>query len=272
MAREIIAAGLSGAPEDAQTLAAAKLLAGVLDARVRAALMLPEPEAILPWGGLDAAPAVAALQAIREGNDAARERARTGFAAAQLGATAEFSEFVGLQADAVAARRGAGFMVLDAASASGQGKLRDAFSAALLNESLAVFIPRGPMGDARTLAVAWDGSRESVRALRAAGPLFRPGAKVGVLHCSEALDASARPCAAPEPAAEWIAARGAAVEIIEVEAGRDLGASLLQAAEGFDAEVMVAGAFGQSRLREFVFGGVTRSLLNADAPSLLIAH
>jgi nucleotide-binding universal stress UspA family protein len=35
---------------------------------------------------------------------------------------------------------------------------------------------------------------------------------------------------------------------------------------------MVAGAYGHARLREAVFGGVTRAMLLADGPSLLLAH
>jgi nucleotide-binding universal stress UspA family protein len=35
---------------------------------------------------------------------------------------------------------------------------------------------------------------------------------------------------------------------------------------------MVAGAFGHPRLQEFIFGGVTRVLLNAERPSLFLSH
>jgi nucleotide-binding universal stress UspA family protein len=45
---------------------------------------------------------------------------------------------------------------------------------------------------------------------------------------------------------------------------------LLHAAR--EAGLLVAGAFGHPRLQEFIFGGTTRSLLNADQPSLFLSH
>jgi len=51
----------------------------------------------------------------------------------------------------------------------------------------------------------------------------------------------------------------------------NIGERLLQGAQGVD--LLVAGAYGHSRLREFVFGGVTRTLLAAtDGPAMLLAH
>jgi nucleotide-binding universal stress UspA family protein len=48
--------------------------------------------------------------------------------------------------------------------------------------------------------------------------------------------------------------------------------ALLQAAVGFDADLVVLGAYGRSRANEFLFGGVTRDLLRRDTPPLLLAH
>ena len=57
----------------------------------------------------------------------------------------------------------------------------------------------------------------------------------------------------------------------DIEDSGDLGEAILDASKG--ADLIVAGAYGHSRLREFVFGGVTKSLLRAiDGPSLLLAH
>ncbi len=59
------------------------------------------------------------------------------------------------------------------------------------------------------------------------------------------------------------------INIDELEGS--VGERLLQGAEGVD--LLVAGAYGHSRLREFVFGGVTRTLLAAsDGPAMLLAH
>jgi nucleotide-binding universal stress UspA family protein len=52
----------------------------------------------------------------------------------------------------------------------------------------------------------------------------------------------------------------------------DVGPALLQAAGRAGADILVAGAFGHPRLQEFIFGGTTRTLLNADQPSLFLSH
>ena len=47
----------------------------------------------------------------------------------------------------------------------------------------------------------------------------------------------------------------------------------MKAAKGVGANLLVAGAFGHPRLQEFIFGGATRTFLNAaDAPSLFLSH
>ena len=62
-----------------------------------------------------------------------------------------------------------------------------------------------------------------------------------------------------------------------VEEGQSLekasiGASLLKRAEKLDIDLLVMGAFTHSRLRQIIFGGITRHILeNAQIP-LLFAH
>jgi nucleotide-binding universal stress UspA family protein len=52
----------------------------------------------------------------------------------------------------------------------------------------------------------------------------------------------------------------------------DAAASLVRAAKSANANLLVAGAFGHPRLQEFIFGGSTRTFLNAEAPSLFLSH
>ena len=52
----------------------------------------------------------------------------------------------------------------------------------------------------------------------------------------------------------------------------DPAAALIRLAAETGAGLIVAGAFGHARLREFIFGGVTRNLLHADGPSLFLSH
>lgn len=54
--------------------------------------------------------------------------------------------------------------------------------------------------------------------------------------------------------------------------GRSAADALLQHATDIDADLIVAGAYGHSRLREFLFGGATRDLLANEAFPVLMAH
>ena len=54
--------------------------------------------------------------------------------------------------------------------------------------------------------------------------------------------------------------------------GADAGSALLRHSAGIEAGLLVAGAFGHSRVREFILGGATRSLMAAPALPVLLSH
>ena len=60
--------------------------------------------------------------------------------------------------------------------------------------------------------------------------------------------------------------------LVVVEIPMLAAALLLGAARAAGANLLVSGAFGHPRLQEFVFGGTTRSLLQAASPSLFLSH
>jgi nucleotide-binding universal stress UspA family protein len=63
----------------------------------------------------------------------------------------------------------------------------------------------------------------------------------------------------------------AAVDEFDVS-GRKIGDALLERASHHKADLMVMGAFGHSRLREFVLGGATRRLLDTSKIPLFMSH
>ena len=78
-----------------------------------------------------------------------------------------------------------------------------------------------------------------------------------------------RPCELGQLQA-YYAARGVTAEVQPLDKAADITDAILEASAG--AGLLVAGAFGHSRLREFIFGGTTRALLQAERPSLFLAH
>jgi len=96
--------------------------------------------------------------------------------------------------------------------------------------------------------------------------------RIHVLQCVSGLD---RQAGDPDIAAlnAYLKLHGVGAGEATLVEGADEGAALVAAAQGKEAGLLVAGAWGHSRLREFVFGGATRSFLRAEGgPSVLLAH
>jgi nucleotide-binding universal stress UspA family protein len=116
--------------------------------------------------------------------------------------------------------------------------------------------------------VAWDGSVEAGVALRAAVPLLQQAGQVHVLSVGAVEDGL--------PAGEalrYLARHGVKAELREVARHGSVAAALAAEVAGLSASLLVMGAFGHSRLREFLLGGVTRHFLEHEqGPMLFLAH
>src|SRR5262249_32010981 len=141
----------------------------------------------------------------------------------------------------------------------------------LLEERAPVLIPRGkPVFE--KIAVAWDGSREAANALKAAEPLIARAQSVRIVQATDSIDGKDIDSADPERARYWLKDRTKA-DVVVSRLQFDPAHSLSMIAQSYGpVDLIVAGAYGHARLREAVFGGATRSLLHAPAPSLLLAH
>src|SRR5229473_1054254 len=134
-----------------------------------------------------------------------------------------------------------------------------------------VFPPRGTVSQVRRILVAWNATRESIRAVADAMPLLAKAEAVEVL----VVDHQRRPANhGQEPGADiahHLARHGAHVEVRRVSSGgKDVGRLLLSQAAAFGADLLVMGAYGHSHLREWMFGGVTRTVLyEAGLPVLM---
>ena len=116
--------------------------------------------------------------------------------------------------------------------------------------------------------VCWDGGQEAATAMRAALPMLQLAQGVTLLTVAE----KDSPYTA-RAAAAFLSRHGVHADVIERDAG---GASVEQVIRSVAAETgaawIVQGAYGHSRMRQMLFGGVTRGLL-ADAPlPILLGH
>jgi len=123
-----------------------------------------------------------------------------------------------------------------------------------------------PLG---TVCIAWDGGTEAARALKAAVPLLVGASDVRVL--TVAVDAPKG--FPPTEALRYLARHGIKAELTELARANSVEETLANEAARVGAQLVVMGAYSHSRLREFLFGGVTRFFLDElTAPPLLIAH
>lgn len=118
-----------------------------------------------------------------------------------------------------------------------------------------------------TVAVAWDGSREASRAVQLALAFLAGAQRVVILTAQDGT-----PGSKPSDLAAYLAEHGieAATWSFTPEEG-PVGQSLLAEAGKAGADLLVMGAYGHSRLRELVLGGVTRSVVSkAELPVVLV--
>ncbi len=74
-------------------------------------------------------------------------------------------------------------------------------------------------------------------------------------------------------APEYLARHGIKAEVHSwPRDGRAVEDALIAAVEALKPDWMVMGAYGHSRLRQFVFGGVTRTMLREGRVPVLLAH
>ncbi|RAO78115.1 universal stress protein [Dyella jiangningensis] len=131
---------------------------------------------------------------------------------------------------------------------------------------------QGPVR-AERVALTWNGSIESARAMHAALP-FVHGAGDVVLLDGEAPTYDDDPQHAPrfDPAV-YLANHGIKTRVRRVHATPgEAGVALLREVEGARSDLLVMGAYGHSRVRERVLGGATRHVLQHVNVPVLMQH
>ena len=124
--------------------------------------------------------------------------------------------------------------------------------------------------DLRSILIAWKGTPEARRAIVDALPVLRQGKNVAVVEIIEDEPDRLAALSGIRDIVVWLSRHGVvASEQVPAERGNAV-EKIERIASEVGAGLVVAGAYGHSRLREWVFGGVTRRLLNpSDRCSLL---
>ena len=127
--------------------------------------------------------------------------------------------------------------------------------------------PTPPQTFGEHVVIAWNGSSESARTVALAMPFMQRAKHLSVLTIEKGL--------VPGPSGAELAAnlkrQGLACDYVHADPGQDsIGEAMIRETLKLGGDVMVKGAYTQSRLRQMIFGGATSHILaNADLPVIM---
>lgn len=129
--------------------------------------------------------------------------------------------------------------------------------------------PAKPVADlGKTIAVGWNGTPEAVHAVVASLPFLAAAQSVRVITVGteEAEEGN--------DLVEYLGWHGITAKVVPVEPIKGVGAGehLLATARDEGADLLVMGGWGHTPLRELLFGGATRQLVETSLMPLLLAH
>lgn len=122
----------------------------------------------------------------------------------------------------------------------------------------------------RNVTIAWNGSAEAARAVKAALPLLRKAEKIAVLDGEGLIESTKhRPSL---PLRGWLERQNLSVQWQPIDVAPADGKTIYDHAKAMDADLLVMGAWGHSRMSERMLGGITRYMLQHSHIPLLLAH
>jgi nucleotide-binding universal stress UspA family protein len=281
MAQSQILLPLSSQPGDTDILEQGLAIGELLDCNVHAALAQSDPADVMMWTaeGTYSGISTNLVESAWAGADEAW--ARTEEIVARIQDDSErlmLERIIGpINAGLIKRAALADMTLFSCENARGKGLLSNVLEALVMEAHAPVLIARAPAATfAGTITtgvmIAWNGSVEGARAVKAALPFLAKADKVMIVQVGGHDDNIRNLFHATAYLQSDLAARGIASETLTVD-GHDAGAAILAAAKAHGIGLLVTGAWGHSRAREFVFGGATRSFLkDPSSPSLLICH
>ena len=128
--------------------------------------------------------------------------------------------------------------------------------------------------DLRSVLVAWKDATEARRAIADALPMLRKAKNVTVAEILEQDGSRSAAASRVRDVAAWLSGHGvsASERVAEKDGDQDATAQLDGIAADVGAGLIVAGAYGHSRFRELILGGMTQHLITQSARCVLLSH
>jgi nucleotide-binding universal stress UspA family protein len=164
----------------------------------------------------------------------------------------------------------ADLIVLGGVHASGSAHRQRMFEVTLMHATRPLLLApeEVPETIGKVVALAWNASAESARAVAGALPLLHNAEQVHVLTAASPRTDVER----ADSLAKYFAWHGVSCESHPMYPDNQVGSALLAKARELGADLLVMGGYGRSRVRELVFGGVTRTVLSQYDLPILLAH
>ncbi len=145
--------------------------------------------------------------------------------------------------------------------------------AALFDAPIGVLLNSAPMGPLDHVFVAWDDGNAAASAAHRALPILKAAGQVTVA----CFDPQTRERGAEaEPGADlaaWLTRHGCKVTVAAYPSGgQEIGACILGKASELGCDLIVMGAYGHSRMRQAIFGGTTRTLMEQTEQAVFLSH
>jgi nucleotide-binding universal stress UspA family protein len=126
--------------------------------------------------------------------------------------------------------------------------------------------------DPRSVLVGWKDTPEARRAIVAAVPMLRKAKDVAVTEIVETEDGQVAAVKRVRDVVRWLSRHGVSASELVTPQEEDATVQLEALAANVGAGMVVAGAYGHSRFRELVLGGMTQYLITQTARCALLSH
>lgn len=161
--------------------------------------------------------------------------------------------------------------VIGRPSSSGRGPRMTTLESALFESGQPILVapPTAPTVMGENIVVSWNCSTEQAHTTAAAMPLLRMAKSVTIITIEGLLV----PGPTGKQAQDWLAANGVTAREMSLgNGGKKPGEVLLNEAQKLGADLIIKGAYTQSRLRQMIFGGATSHLLAHSTLPMLMAR
>ena len=120
--------------------------------------------------------------------------------------------------------------------------------------------------------IAWNASREVRRAVTDAIPFLKRAEVVDVVMFNAETEPDMRDESSATDLAIYLARHDVNVNILQKQEAKNVGQAMLDVAAKQGSDLLVLGAYGQTRFRQFLLGGVTRTILSESPLPVLMSH